>query len=245
MPTFARRFRIMRVLQGRPISPGYVDGKAFVCSKKQGLKLPRYNIVPEQISNEHHRLHRALEQSVRELKNVEKKVLSELGQSESQIFAARLALLTDPKFVSKVKERVCRDLINVEHAIDEEIKDFAAVFSEVENEYLRERAGDVRDIGRRILKHLGHGPQEVLYSIPSGSVIVAEELLPSDTLHVDRANVAAVVTERGGESSHMAILTRSLGIPAVSGTANSPWRTNTGQRRNRDRHIKCQQEESR
>jgi len=211
----------MRILKGKPLSPGYVEGKAFVYSKRQELKTSRYNIAPEQISNEHHRLHRALEESIRELKDVEKKVLSELGQAESQIFAAHLALLKDQQFVSKVKERVCRDLVNVEYAMDEEIKDLSGLLSELENEYLRERAGDVRDIGQRVLKHLGHGSHESLYSIPSGSVIVADDMLPSDTLHLDRANVAAVVTERGGESSHMAILTRSLGIPAVSGIADA------------------------
>jgi len=211
---------MMQILKGKPISPGYAEGKAFIYSKKQELKTPRYSIAPEQISNEHNRLHCALEQSVQELKNIEKKVLSELGQAESQIFVAHLALLKDQKFTSKIKERIRKDLVNVEHAMDEEIKDLAGLLSELENEYLRERAGDVRDIGRRVLRHLGHGPQELLYSIPSDSVIVAEELLPSDTLHMDRANVAAVVTERGGDSSHMAILTRSLGIPAVSGIAD-------------------------
>jgi len=211
----------MQILKGKPISPGYAEGKAFIYSKKQELKTPRYSIAPEQITNEHKRLHCALEQSVRELKNIEKKVLSELGQAESQIFAAHLALLEDQKFTFKIKERIRRDLVNVEHAMDEEVKDLAGLLSQVENEYLRERAGDVRDIGRRILKHLGHGSQGLLYSVPSGSVIVAEELLPSDTLHMDRANVAAVVTERGGNSSHMAILTRSLGIPAVSGITDA------------------------
>jgi phosphoenolpyruvate-protein phosphotransferase len=211
----------MQILQGTSIAPGFVEGKAFVYSKKQELSAPKYNITPGEISDEHRRLHRALEQSVSELKDVEKKVLTELGQAESQIFAAHLALLNDRKFIAKIKERIRQDLVNVEHAINEEVEDFAQLFCELENEYMRERAGDVKDLGRRILKHLGHGPQELLYSIPPGSVIVAEELLPSDTLHMDRDNVSAVVTERGGESSHMAILTRSLGIPAVSGISNA------------------------
>jgi len=211
----------MQILHGKPISPGYVQGRAFLYNRKRGLATPRYNIAADQIDGEHRRLQNALERSVRELRDIEKKLLSELGQAESQIFAAHLALLRDQKFVSRVKERIRRDLINVEHAIEDEIQDLAVVLSELENEYVRERASDVRDIGQRVLKHLGHGPQELLHSIPAGSVIVAEELLPSDTLHMDRANVAAVVTERGGESSHMAILTRSLGIPAVSGIVDA------------------------
>jgi len=207
----------MRILRGKAISPGYAEGRAFVYSKKRGLKIPRYSIGPEQISEEGRRFCIALERSVRELQDVEKRVLSELGEAESQIFAAHLALLRDEKFALRVKERIRRDLVNVEHALDAEVQDLVRLLSEVENEYLRERAGDVRDVGRRVLKHLGHGPEEVLYSIPCGSVIVAEDLLPSDTLRMDRANIVAVVTERGGESSHMAILTRSLGIPAVAG----------------------------
>jgi phosphoenolpyruvate-protein phosphotransferase len=211
----------MHILKGTPISAGYAEGKSFVYTKQHGFIAPRYSIVPEQVSDEHDRLHLALEQSIQELKDVEKRVLSELGQAESRIFAAHLSLLEDQKFVSKIKERILRDLVNVEHAMDEEIQDLVDLLSEVENEYLRERAGDIKDIGRRLLKNLGHGPQQRLHSIPAGSVIVAEELLPSDTLHMDRSNVAAIVTERGGESSHMAILTRSLGIPAVSGISDA------------------------
>lgn len=210
----------MRILHGKPISPGYARGLAFVYSKDYHPKVDRYNIEKEQVYNEYQRFHEALERSCSELKDLRQKVFNELGHSESQIFAAHLGLLNDRQFISKVKERIERDLINVEHAIDEEVNDLVKLLSELENEYLRERASDMKDIGRRVLKHLGHGHENILKSIKSGSVLVAEELLPSDTLNMDRGHISAIVTEFGGDTSHSAILARSLGIPAITGIIN-------------------------
>lgn len=210
----------MRVLHGKPVSPGYAEGRAFVYTRRYEPPPPRYRIEPEQVSEEHLRFYEALGKSSEELFNLRQRVLSELGRAESEIFATHLALVKDPQFVNKVKDRIGRDLVNVEHALDVEVGDLMRLLSELENEYMQERAADVKDVGERVLKHLGHGPQEALYSVPPGSVVVAEDLLPSDTLNMDRAHVVGIVTEFGGSTSHMAILSRSLGIPAVSGIAD-------------------------
>ena len=207
----------MRVLRGMPISGGYARGNAFVYGKMLPVVVPRYEIAPREVQGEHQRFHEALDRSWHELKEVEQKVLAELGRAESEIFSAHLAMLKDEHFIAKVKERTERDLVNVEQALDAEVTDLAVLISQVEDEYLRERIKDVEDVQRRVMRHLGHDATETLTTVPPNSVIVAHELLPSDTVKLDRRHVVAIVTERGGSTGHAAILARAQGIPAVTG----------------------------
>lgn len=207
----------MQVLKGQPLSPGLARGTAFIYRKSRLPAPPRRRIEPEDAPAHYRRFRTALEHSREELENLQRHVLAELGQAESNIFGAHLALLDDQTFASKVRDRIEQDLVNVEHAVQEEIADLARLLAEVDHEYLRERAKDVEDVGRRVLKHLSHGPEEVLRSLPEGSVLVASELLPSDTLNLDRQHVAALVLEHAGQTGHAAILARNLGIPAVCG----------------------------
>ncbi|OQY04822.1 MAG: hypothetical protein B6I25_06485, partial [Planctomycetales bacterium 4572_13] len=116
----------MRVLNGKPVSPGYAKGVAFVYNKNSNFEVNYQSIEQEQIHGEFQRFLDALQKSSHELKNIRQKVLSELGQSESQIFAAHLALLNDKRFISKVKNRIERDLVSVEHSLDEEVGDLLA-----------------------------------------------------------------------------------------------------------------------
>jgi phosphotransferase system enzyme I (PtsI) len=211
----------MRILRGQPISSGYAEGKAFVYKRRSLPGLPPSRIAPAQVSEEHRRLREALERSSKELLELRERVLAELGRAEADVFAAHGALLKDDKLVERIKRRVEQDLVSVEHAVDAEVSDLMRLLSQAENQYMQERAADVQDVGRRVLRHLAGEPGDVLASIPPHSVVVAEELMPSDTLNLDRAHVAALVTERGGSTSHMAILARSLGIPAVTGIENA------------------------
>ncbi|MBS3820811.1 MAG: phosphoenolpyruvate--protein phosphotransferase, partial [Phycisphaerae bacterium] len=174
-----------------------------------------------QVDSEHGRFHQAIERSAEELQSLRSKIKSELGQAEADIFAAHLSLLHDEAFRQRTRERIERDLVNVEQAVDAEVSDLARALEEVESEYIRERAKDVQDVKRRVLKHLGHGPEEELKRLPAGSVLVTRELLPSDTLGLDREHVTAIVMEHGGETGHAAILARAMGIPAVTGVAGA------------------------
>ena len=161
--------------------------------------------------------------SARDLNRVRQRVLADLGQAESRIFSAHLALLRDQRFIEKVKDRVSSELINVEQALDTEVTDFANLLSSLESEFLRERIQDINDVKHRVLRHLAKEKPKRLRRLKPKSVIVAAELTPSDTVNLDRSRVAAFVTERGGQTSHAAILAKAMGVPAV--TAVFPCQT--------------------
>lgn len=207
----------MQQLSGKAISPGYAQGTAFVYSRSRMEDVPRYEITSADVAGEQCRFDEALQRSFQDLKQVEHRVLDELGEAHSAIFAAHLGLLTDHQFVARIKDRIQRDLINVEQAIEVEVADLCAMLAAVENEYIRERAQDIRDVGERLLRQLAAQDAGHYVELPPQSVIVARELFPSETLDLDRKHVVGIVTEAGGENSHAAILARALGIPAVTG----------------------------
>ena len=218
----------MQQFSGRPISPGYAKGIAYVYGQRGDEAIERYQITDADVASEHRRFHKAVNQAVSELRHLEDRVLDELGEAQSAIFAAHLGLLQDQSFIERVNRRVTSDLVNVEQALDTEVTALCSMLASVENEYIRERAQDIRDVGMRIMRQLAepHGGHYV--DLPTQSIIVARELLPSETLDLDREHVVGIVTEEGGENSHAAILARALGIPAVTGISAATTRIACG-----------------
>lgn len=208
----------MEKFVGKPISSGYAEGKAFKLEYQSITgNIPSYSIQEMDIDQECSRFEIALKNSRLELEHLCSHFLQDFGEKEAKIFSAHLAFILDEEFISKVKNRIVSDLINVEQALFTEINDFTAVLTEMKNEYIKERASDIVDIGNRILKNLIKQKGERSELIPPNSVLLAPELYPSDTLNLKRNNISAIVTERGGDTSHGAILARSLNIPAVTG----------------------------
>jgi phosphoenolpyruvate-protein phosphotransferase len=207
----------MEILTGHPVAPGYAKGRAVVHVDRGAVEIPRYRIDQADVDGELDRFHQAIERSRDELRQLERRVWAELGDTYSSIFSAHLSLLHDRQFTERVRERVRGDLINVEQALDEQIADLARMLGSLENEYLRERAHDIRDVGDRLLRQLIRSDVQSYVHLQPNSVIVARELLPSETIQLDRAHVVGIVTEQGGENSHAAILARAMGIPAVTG----------------------------
>lgn len=224
----------MQTIRGKPISPGYAAGQAFVYGAEVG-EVPRYAIAPDDVEVEHGRFHDALMHAREELERLQDRVRAELGDSEAEIFSAHLAFLSDRRFVARVKDRMLSELTNAEHAVEIIVADVADSLRSVEHEYLREREQDVRDMGRRVLRHLtrqrrGRQGRGSLDRLAPQTVLVARELMPSDLFEMDRGKVVGIVTEQGGEAGHAAILARSLGIPAVTGVADATRRIANGAR---------------
>jgi phosphoenolpyruvate-protein phosphotransferase len=173
-------------------------------------------VISANASRELQRLERALDLARLDLERVRRRVQADVGAEEADIFAAHEVLLVDPGFLEGIRDRLFRDHLLAEHAIEAEVEDVSKRLSAIDDPYFRDRSADVRDVGRRLLSQLSPRESDSIAPLPPGTVLVAVELLPSDTLDLDRSHVAGLVTEVGGETSHVAILSRALGIPAVT-----------------------------
>jgi len=210
----------MGIIQGKPISPGYAQGRAVLIGVGE-LSAPRRIVAPDEVEGEIDRFHAALEHSQRDLLQLRERVRSELGSSEADIFTAHLLFLKDRQFIERVECAVRENYLNVEAAIDLTVRELVAILSESDNAYLRERAEDIQDLGQRLLRHVQRGDAGPPVPLQPGTVLVARELLPSNLVDIDREHLAGIVTETGGETGHAAILARSLGIPAITGVTEA------------------------
>jgi phosphoenolpyruvate-protein kinase (PTS system EI component) len=210
----------MDELKGFPISPGYARGWAYVYGVSLS-SVPRYHIDASLADSEHRRLENAFRLSAQDLGRLQEVVEAELGRAEAEIFGAHLRLLGDDEFINRIGNLIRRERINAEWATEKTVNEAAAALAAPDNPYLRERAVDFQDLGRRVLRHLARHGSTPLVNLPAGSVLVARELFPSDLVEIDRAHLAGIVTEMGGETGHAAILARALGIPAITGVADA------------------------
>lgn len=164
------------------------------------------------------RLEAAVAKAKEELEAIKQHALEKLGEDKAAIFAAHLLVLDDPELLNPIKEKIQTERVNAEYALDETASFFISMFEAMDNEYMKERAADIRDVTKRVLAHL----LGVTISNPSliseEVVIIAEDLTPSDTAQLNRQYVKGFATDIGGRTSHSAIMARSLEIPAVVGT---------------------------
>jgi phosphoenolpyruvate-protein phosphotransferase len=206
----------VKVWTGKPISPGYAEGRAVVYRSGRGTVASRRGIAARDVEREISRFRAAVAAAERDLDALRQRVAAELGEAEAAIFDAHIALLNDGSFIGRVEEGITGRLVNAEQAMEQETGGIAARMAAIGDEYLAERADDVRDLGRRVLSHLKGRGAGGLPELPPDCILIADELLPSDTIRLDRAHVKAILTERCGRTSHAAILAKALGIPAVS-----------------------------
>ncbi|WP_242336325.1 MULTISPECIES: phosphoenolpyruvate--protein phosphotransferase [Anaeromyxobacter] len=218
------------MLRGTGVSPGVARGKALVIACGYRSAAPRRSIHPSEVEGERLRLDAALATAGAELAALQADVTERLGQSQADIFGAQALAVDDPELRDRVLRRVREKLINVEAALSEVIDEYLRIIEAIPDAYLRERAADVRDVGRRVLSTLieRRGPSSLV--IPAGAIIVTEELLPSVTARLELDRVGGLVTERGNRFSHSSILARSLGTPAVAGVPEASLRIRTGDR---------------
>ncbi|MFC0477249.1 phosphoenolpyruvate--protein phosphotransferase [Robertmurraya beringensis] len=205
----------MNFLNGIAASSGIAIAKAY------RLVEPDLTFTKKSIDNdtvEIDRFRAALDQSKVELEGIREKAKVELGADKAAIFEAHLLVLSDPELVSPIEDKIKTDKVNAEFALKETADMFVAMFESMDNEYMKERAADIRDVTKRVLSHL-LGVQLVNPSMISEEVIiVAEDLTPSDTAQLNRQFVKGFTTDIGGRTSHSAIMARSMEIPAVVGT---------------------------
>lgn len=205
------------MIKGRPVSPGYGRGRAHVHDTEHA---PGCITLASASECEHEllRFNYALASAADELKQLRSHVAADLGNQNAELFDAHLAFLSDTGFINRIKNRVLGELVTAEQAIALTIKELADSLAKADDPYLREREQDIRDLGNWILGQLARHDAPFL-TLPPQSVLVAREFLPLDLLRLDRPNIAAIITELGSQTSHTAILARSMGVPYVAGVS--------------------------
>jgi phosphotransferase system enzyme I (PtsI) len=216
------------MLRGTPVSSGIAQGKAFVLACSDQAAGPLRNVSAAQLPAEIERFDAALARAEAELAALSQTVGERLGRDEGDIFVAQMLVLRDPSFRQQVTAILREELVNVEAALSEVIERVSRRFDEIPDAYLRERAADIRDVGRRVLEALLESGDGEHLRIPEGSVVVADELLPSVTANLELGRVRGFITHRGGRFSHSSILARSMGTPAVTGISQAPQAIRTG-----------------
>lgn len=204
-------------MRGLGVSPGIGIGKAFIIDR---VLIDIKKILVDDVGKELDRLMTALETAKTQLNDLYNSTIDELGEKEAQIFKSHEMMLEDDTFISDVKNKIIAEGVNAEFALSETSNAYIKMFQNIENEYLRERSEDIRDVMDRVIR-LMMGINSFDYSaLENNSIIVAKDLTPSDTAQLDRTKVAAMITEMGGKTSHAAIIARIMGIPTVVGLNN-------------------------
>jgi phosphotransferase system enzyme I (PtsI) len=204
-------------LTGIAVSPGVAVGRAVLWVSRQDTS-PRRTLEPEEIPGEIERYRRAAQAAVAEIEETARHVKERLGSEYAGIFHAHALFLQDKAFVGPVERRIAHDAANAEWAVSQTTEDLIARFRSLPDESLRDRAADLDDVSRVLRRHLGGEEQSRLkMSDLAGEavILVADEITPSDAVRIPRDRVIGFVTERGGKTSHAAILARSFGLPAV------------------------------
>ncbi|HBC96159.1 MAG TPA: phosphoenolpyruvate--protein phosphotransferase [Clostridium sp.] len=201
--------------KGISASKGYAIGTVFIKEENRVNVEKRY---VRDIDREERRFQRALDLSIKQLQRIKVKSEREIGKDEAEVFESHIMLLKDEEFVGTVRVKIETGHINAEAALYEVIESYMKIFNSMEDEYMKERGIDVKDVGNRVFSNLT-GWNFSLNRIKNDKVvIVAHDLTPSDTVQLDKSKVSAVVTDVGGRTSHSAIMARTLEIPAVVGT---------------------------
>ena len=206
-----------KVFEGLAASHGQVSGPLFVFRKKGREQVPDYEIEESQVPREIARLDAAFALTHNQIHSLSAELHKRVDGPESSIFEGHVMILEDPAVTGKCHEKIKKDLLNAEMAVHEVTAEYAAIFDGMEDEYLRERANDIYDIGRRVIHNLmGHNEPLLGHSF-SPCIIVADELSPSETIALPRHQILGFATDRGSITSHASLLSRALGIPAVVG----------------------------
>ncbi|MCA9101636.1 MAG: phosphoenolpyruvate--protein phosphotransferase [Pirellulales bacterium] len=206
----------MQRLQGIAVSPGVAIGEALVMGH-EGFRIPRRFVTRDAIDDETDRLEKAIAASGDEISANRKIVCDELGEQYAAIFDAHLQMLRDAKLHDELVEMIRQRHYSPEYAVSRTLRRYAKVFREVKSGYLAERASDVVDIEKRLLRNLLGIRREELANVSSPVIVLAHNLTPSETANLNRDFVRAFVTEVGGPGSHTAIVAGALEIPAVVG----------------------------
>lgn len=215
-----------KFIKGIDASPGIAIGKVFLYQENELLITKESH---KTIEEEKQRLILGQEKTKKQLEAIKERTLLTLGKDKADIFDGHITLLEDEDLLEEINDLLEEGEITAEFALKTQIEEYCKMLSNLEDAYLRERAADLQDIGKRWLYNVAEIAIVDLSSLPANTVIVAKDLTPSDTAQIDLENVLAFVTEIGGKTAHSSIMARSLELPAVVGTGNICSLVNNGE----------------
>lgn len=205
-------------LQGIAASSGIAIGKAYLMIE------PDLTVAKSSVSNkeeEINRFHEAVDAAKQELQKIRDRAEIDLGTENAAIFDAHLLVLSDPELLGSVEGKINDEAINAESALQDTADTLVVMFEQLDNEYMRERAADIRDVTKRVIARLLGVDIPNIGLIEEEVIIISKDLAPSDTAQLNRVFAKGFTTDMGGRTSHSAIMARSLEIPAVVGTKNA------------------------
>lgn len=206
----------MKTLKGIAVSPGVSIGPALTLHTEDHC-VQKKNIEESRIPHEIARFEDALTKTRAELLGIRKQIARDIGRDHSDIFTAHLLILEDRTLIEEVILMLKEEKLNVEYIFNEILQKYTHAFANINDEYLKERTADIRDIGRRVLSNLLGKPREQIVNIDESTVLVGHDFSPSETAMMRKDKIIGFATDVGGPTSHTAIMARSLEIPAVVG----------------------------
>ena len=215
------------MVTGIAASPGIVFGKALVL-KEEPIVLNTQKISADQIDAEVAKFYAGREKTAAQLNSIHEKALRTLGAEKAAIFEGHLMILEDEELEEEILAYLKENLVTADVATNKIIDQQVAVLSEIDDEYLKERAGDIRDIGNRLLRNILGMHIVDLGDIQEDSILVAYDLTPSETAQLNLDKVLGFITDIGGRTSHTSIMARSLELPAIVGTNDITAHVKTG-----------------
>jgi len=214
-------------IKGIPVAPGVAIGPAYKIGKEE-IVAPKEAIKEEEIPLQIQLFEEALIKTRKELLGLQKKISEEMGKDAAEIFDSHLLVLEDRMLIEEVISRLKKERLNVAYIFSEVLKRYVTVFSNIEDEYLKERVADINDVGKRVLKNLLGKERKSLEDLKERVIIIAHDLSPSDTAAMQKKNVAGFITDIGGKTSHTAIMAKALEIPAVVGAQEATIKVKAG-----------------
>ncbi|PHM27322.1 phosphoenolpyruvate-protein phosphotransferase PtsI [Xenorhabdus budapestensis] len=215
------------MISGILVSPGIAFGKALLL-KEDPIIINHKKIIPEQVEQEISRFKQGRDKASAQLEVIRNTAEKNLGAEKAEIFEGHIMLLEDEELEQEIITLIKKNLTTADAAIYSVIEDQAKALEELDDEYLKERAADVRDIGKRLLKNILGMPIIDLGSITKEVILVANDLTPSETAQLNLDKVLGFITDLGGRTSHTSIMARSLELPAIVGTTNATTQIKNG-----------------
>ncbi len=218
-----------KIFRGIPVSTGVCRGKILVLGKPQEETIPKHHISDEELARQAHRLDKALSETRRQVHEVQRQVTQGLGAQDASIFDAHLLVLDDPTLIEEVSRIIFQEKVTAEYAFKQVADKYAKTLSAIDDDYLRERAADMRDVTSRLLNNLMGRREEIdLGKLHEPCIVISYDLTPSRTAQLDKKMVLGFATDIGSKTSHTAIMARSMRIPAVVGLQTASRELVTG-----------------